>query len=373
MSQGLRTGVGSSAARRRGFTLVELLVVIAIIGILIALLLPAVQAAREAARRSQCSNNMKQVGLGMHNYHDAFKTFPPFSVNNFTRFGIPSPYWPDYKDPDNNAFDFARSPSYLQWKATWLTLLLPFCEEQTVYDKYDFRYGGPWHPLNKDAVATRIDMFICPSDGGGDHAPLRPDPNPQANELAKGNIAGIASVNSPFFYGDDESPYSKTVFHGKTQRACKIAAIGDGTSNVIAFSEVLCSGSELDSRGVWSHPANFIAPRGYPHPNYFRNPPSTYSPYYPNPNQDTQPRYPPYRPYHQDSIPWCSADPTDKQLACTASDDSDAAHAVPRSKHPGGVNTGRADGSVGFLSDTTAGQVFAAMLAIGDGNTVQMP
>src|SRR5574344_2087970 len=92
---------------KKGFTLVELLVVIAIIGILIGLLLPAVQAAREAARRMSCSNNIRQIGLAMHNYHDALKTFPPGKIT----------------DPQA---DFSDKGNYFGWAA----LLLPFCEQQ---------------------------------------------------------------------------------------------------------------------------------------------------------------------------------------------------------------------------------------------------
>jgi prepilin-type N-terminal cleavage/methylation domain-containing protein len=120
----------AKAEVRRGFTLVELLVVIAIIGILIALLLPAVQAAREAARRMQCSNNLKQIGLGLHNYHDTFGTFPPG----------------------------ASQDQYLGYA----TRLLPFMEQKPLYDRVDFEnvYSTP----NNYAVgAVRVDAFLCPS------------------------------------------------------------------------------------------------------------------------------------------------------------------------------------------------------------------
>ena len=125
---------------RTGFTLVELLVVIAIIGILIALLLPAVQAAREAARRSQCTNNLKQIGLALQNYHDTFKTFPPVSI-----FGQAGPY------PQR------------AYHHTWCTAILPFMEQQPLYDSVDLRLPA-WGASKQAIVGTVVPAFLCPSD-----------------------------------------------------------------------------------------------------------------------------------------------------------------------------------------------------------------
>jgi len=137
----------SKLVERRAFTLVELLVVIAIIGILVALLLPAIQAAREAANRSECSNNMKQLGLALHNYHDTYSTFPPGGVTPGNCCGTPS-------------------------AGTWTLFILPHIEEQGLHDKYNFnlwndvspgrsgRNGGP----NAEVCLTFLDTHICPSD-----------------------------------------------------------------------------------------------------------------------------------------------------------------------------------------------------------------
>jgi len=108
--------VSKARARRSGFTLVELLVVIAIIGILVALLLPAIQAAREAARRTQCTNNLKQVALGLHNYHDTYQVFPPGFVDSN----------PAY----NTAIDVQNNLNGLAWSA----LILPFVEMAPLHD-----------------------------------------------------------------------------------------------------------------------------------------------------------------------------------------------------------------------------------------------
>lgn len=117
---------------RMAFTLVELLVVVAIIGVLVALLLPAVQAAREAARRMSCSNNVRQLSLALHNYESVHKTLPPSGI-------------------DSNAM-------------SWAVLLLPFIEQQPLYDKFDFR-AGSWNQFGRIDIVRgmRVRAFLCPS------------------------------------------------------------------------------------------------------------------------------------------------------------------------------------------------------------------
>lgn len=154
--------------RRSGFTLVELLVVIAIIGILVALLLPAIQAAREAARRTQCVNNMKQIGLGILNYETAKKTLPLAYTPNWA--GRP------YVGPCSQRRQISGNPDNKMAEHFLLTFILPYIEEQSIYDRIDQKLA--WystdttkHKLkikNYDATAVDIAEFLCPS------APTRP-------------------------------------------------------------------------------------------------------------------------------------------------------------------------------------------------------
>ena len=139
-------------SRRRGFTLIELLVVIAIIAVLIALLLPAVQAAREAARRMQCTNNLKQVGLAMHNYHSTYDVFPMAASKNC------------------NSDPYTNCPGYADWRG-WSSLgtALPFVEQLALYNSINYSFAEEIHdavpqPTNATALATKVNAFMCPTD-----------------------------------------------------------------------------------------------------------------------------------------------------------------------------------------------------------------
>jgi len=142
---------------RVGFTLVELLVVIAIIGILVALLLPAVQAAREAARRTQCTNNLKQLGLALHNYHDTYKSFPARGV-----FGAAN-----------------TGPPMRAYHHTWIEAILPFIEQQPLYDSVNHNAPVWGQPI----VGTAVPAILCPSDS------TAPDSPAQSKNIAWTNYA----------------------------------------------------------------------------------------------------------------------------------------------------------------------------------------
>lgn len=143
---------------RSGFTLIELLVVIAIIAILVSLLLPAVQQAREAARRSQCKNNLKQLGIALHNYHDTHSAFPP----GYVSFGTSDGTGPGWAAIDPDTWDAAPG-----WG--WGTMILPYLEQGTVYESLDID-ATVWAPQNAVAIQSKLDVFLCPSSTGGDDA-----------------------------------------------------------------------------------------------------------------------------------------------------------------------------------------------------------
>ena len=203
--------------RRRelqGFTLVELLVVIAIIGILIALLLPAVQAARAAARRMSCSNNLKQIGLAMHNYVDTYRGM------------LPNAGWSGSGYPNDH------SP---------LARLLPYCEQANLQDLIDFtiEMGHPGRddlPVElHEAAGTVVAMFLCPSDG---------EQALHDTTLPSGAVIAVAGSN----YAMNQGSGMDEVYHPSFDAAdglcwvgakVRLASIIDGTSNTLAFTESL--------------------------------------------------------------------------------------------------------------------------------------
>ena len=211
---GLRT-------RRWAFTLIELLVVIAIIAILIALLVPAVQKVREAAARTQCVNNLKQLGLGMHGHHDAFKGFPY------------SPYNPTLNPPK------LTNPPW-QGKHAWTVQILPFIEQQNVYSKYNFNYNwdektneGPTGP-----IAATIPNFICPSAPGGANSGARFIPNGRG-PLDYISLFNVNAVARPFVSFPPPTDAQEPTGFGALGRNVrrKMTEITDGTSNTFLLVE----------------------------------------------------------------------------------------------------------------------------------------
>lgn len=206
-----------NAVRSRGFTLVELLVVIAIIGVLVSLLLPAVQAARMAARRMQSQNNLKQIGLALHNHHDTLGKFPP---------GFQSGY-PDQPVPTVNA-----APGW-----AWPTFLLPYVEQGVIYDR--LRLDLPcWDPANADVVKTGVPVFLCPGA-----------PNLEPTMQVKDDSGGIMAVFGRSHYvannGQDETwghsmaNYASLPGVGPFYRNSKVrmADVTDGLSNTVFIGE----------------------------------------------------------------------------------------------------------------------------------------
>jgi prepilin-type N-terminal cleavage/methylation domain-containing protein/prepilin-type processing-associated H-X9-DG protein len=210
---------------QRGFTLVELLVVIAIIGILIGMLLPAVQMVREAARRTACANNMRQMGLAIHNYESAHMQFP--SAGQAKRGGTGSNAGQNVFFTDRQVLESFGDASH-----SVQTYILPFIEQNNVYQLFNVRYRYDVATTvtaaatNQQAAKTSIETFLCPST-------QRSGTN-DAEGYGFTDYSAPVTVR-PGLNGNSNQPRYKCALNGDSRR--KIASITDGTSNTVAIAE----------------------------------------------------------------------------------------------------------------------------------------
>lgn len=213
----------ASVKRRLGFTLVELLVVIAIIGILVGLLLPAVQAAREAARRMSCSNNLKQIGLSLHNYQSAHKSFPPLA---FLGSSVGTPEGP--------------------YHHTWVTSILPFIEQGPLHEQINFTLPAWGQPH----ISTVLPTLQCPS------SPQYRDAS-AFHGIGWTNYVGaegyeLNEVNYPWFDSPEEDALASTDYSGifTVLQTNTFRDVTDGTSNTIIVAERSTYGHKWGGRHV---------------------------------------------------------------------------------------------------------------------------
>ena len=335
----------------RGFTLVELLVVIAIIGILVALLLPAVQAAREAARRMSCGNNLKQIALAIHNYHDTHKTFPPIRGGQLVNGGT-QPF-------GSTVTSYPGCPGWFNstgW--SWRALILPFVEQQPLYDSINFNvvrdtgcYSAAPAFTGKDPNQVIIPGYICPSDAWGPNGTNAPT-----------NYASIWGSNANAF---DGSSNRLGVFGmGSQVSTVKMASITDGTANTVMVGEVYRGvpfwhmqggGSQTGTRcDRWIVETGFCgADTSYPPNNYklsqaacLTRPPVSGTN---NSDNSVNPQHCPVKNCCPDLIDWV--------------DNHNNGNSVRRpisSLHPGGAQGAYADGAVKFVPESVDTQVWRA-------------
>ena len=321
---------------RRAFTLVELLVVITIIGILIALLLPAVQAAREAARRMQCGNNLKQIGLGLHNYHSALKVFPPGET---------------FIEP-NRFMSMTYQGRSVDSGHAWSAFILPYIEQMPVYQGLNWNVPG-WvnsaamknaDPKHYAAVTTVISTYLCPSSQESPTCQVVcSDPNCPANLLGVIMYSGIA--------GSDRSGVPSTLGTCHLWSKVRLEDVKDGTSNTMGVGE--SSGlTECQKLNPCGSTSNTV--------------PSWDLGYW---DSTTRPElvwpcktiaFPPKTAYFYDDPDAKSCDPLISTIT----------RAALKSAHPGGIHVMLLDGSVRFISDSIDMTTYKNLADRDDGNVL---
>jgi prepilin-type N-terminal cleavage/methylation domain-containing protein/prepilin-type processing-associated H-X9-DG protein len=327
----------------RAFTLIELLVVIAIIALLVSLLLPAVQSAREAARRAQCVNNLKQIGIALHGYHDVFDAVVPGRIWRFTTM-------PPFTAPPSplEGGDHQDTP--------WLPMLLSFLEQQPLSNSFNFDLGSYGTNnlgffANTTVTATTLNVLQCPTDGAS--SPFRfpasfLDGTLSSPAQARGNYAVNWGNN---MYGqltgmrvDGQGDYLRSPFGHAP--GLTFASVTDGLSQTVFLAELL-QGNSGDVRGlVWSSlpgASNYVS--GLP-PNGTKH-------LWLSDGGDVLPSM------------LCVNEPS-RKLPCVGDPEKAAFrdYAGARSRHPGGVNALLGDGSVRFIKDTINPAVWVALHSI---------
>lgn len=324
----------------KGFTLVELLVVIAIIGVLVAMLLPAVQAAREAARRSSCSNNMKQLGLGLQNYHDVYKTLPPAHI-----------WWnAPYKNPlytgPGNCSGGANAGMY---GGNWLVFILPFVEQQNLHNQWNQA-----QPMNNAANlpvrSQHIEAFCCPSDGFASEDNLMSRYNGSWARASYGSNSGRLSGGNVLCFTPFQSVPAANRGAMHHMGGAKFAMVTDGTSNSVGVWEIRAGHEVQDPRGTWAL-ARGVMSGGCDYQGDCWGI---------NDNHGGAP----------DDVQDCISNGQIKMLCWNGGDGQHG----PKSQHPGGCHASLLDASVRFVSQTIDSvNVMRAMNSIQNGESYQLP